>query len=218
MNYHFTSLKWKFSGDAHITYLYDTRLPYGAKSSPEIFHHFMQSVHCMMAKERVHWSHSLLWWFLIIGDPLEWCKLAYDTPLHLLVDLGFTISRHKLVPPNSACTLLGSAIGHYCLHDDIACHKTSQTVGHSSWISKQTARKQNQLQHLASKLSKACQVVYGGQQILNTVNSLSLLRKFKLDGKFCSDMWGVHFLKVFNGTWLFLDLCKNLIVQPWQLH
>lgn len=63
MNYHFTSLKWKFSGDAHITYLYDTRLPYSAKSSPEIFHHFMQSVHCMMAKERVHWSHSLLWWF-----------------------------------------------------------------------------------------------------------------------------------------------------------
>lgn len=149
--------------------------------------------------------------FLIIGDPLEWCKLAYDTPLHLLVDLGFTISRHKLVPPN--------AIGHYCLHNDIACHKTSQTVGHSSWISKQTARKQNQLQHLARKLSKACQVVYGGQQILNTVNSLSLLRKFKLDGKFCSDiMWGVHFLKVFKGTWLFLDLCKNLIVQPWQLH
>lgn len=157
--------------------------------------------------------------FLISGDPLEWCKLAYDTPLHLLVDLGFTISRHKLVPPNSACTLLGSAIGHYCLHNDIACHKTSQTVGHSSWISKQTARKQNQLQHLASKLSKACQVVYGGQQILNTVNSLSLLRKFKLDGKLCSDiMWGVHFLKVFKGTWLFLDLCKNLIVQPWQLH
>lgn len=157
--------------------------------------------------------------FLIIGDPLEWCKLAYDTPLHLLVDLGFTISRHKLVPPNSACTLLGSAIGHYCLHNDIACHKTSQTVGHSSWISKKTARKQNQLQHLASKLSKACQVVYGGQQILNTVNSLSLLRKFKLDGKFCSDiMWGVHFLKVFKGTWLFQDLCKNLIVQPWQLH
>lgn len=217
MNYHFTSLKWKFSGDAHITYLYDTRLPYSAKSSPEIFHHFMQSVRCMMAKERVHWSHSLLWWFSdhwgstwVVQTGLWYASTPPGGP---------GIYHQPTQTPNSACTLLGSAIGHYCLHNDIACHKTSQTVGHSSWISKQTARKQNQLQHLASKLSKACQVVYGGQQILNTVNSLSLLRKFKLDGKFCSDiMWGVHFLKVFKGTWLFLDLCKNLIVQPWQLH
>ena len=37
-NYQFTGLKWQFSGDVHFTYFYNTRLPFGAKRSPEIFH------------------------------------------------------------------------------------------------------------------------------------------------------------------------------------
>lgn len=60
------------------------------------------------------------------------------------------------------------------------------------------------------KLNWACRVVYGGRtflwRILDTVNSLSPSGKFRLDSTFCSDItWWVNFLKVFNGTRLFLD-------------
>jgi len=36
-NYAATGLQWLFSGQSCPTYFFDTRLPFGAKSSPEIF-------------------------------------------------------------------------------------------------------------------------------------------------------------------------------------
>ena len=49
-NFAATGLKWQFAGDNHFTYFYDTRLPFGAKSSPEIFHRLTQSVRRMMVR------------------------------------------------------------------------------------------------------------------------------------------------------------------------
>ena len=43
-NFAATGLKWQFLGDNHYTYFYDTRLPFGAKSSTEIFHRLTQSI------------------------------------------------------------------------------------------------------------------------------------------------------------------------------
>ena len=43
--------------------------------------------------------------FLVIGATREECQLAYDTLL--LIDLGFTLSEHKLVPPTQRLTFLG---------------------------------------------------------------------------------------------------------------
>ena len=37
-NYQATGLKWKFNNANSFTYLYDTKLTFGAKRSPEIFH------------------------------------------------------------------------------------------------------------------------------------------------------------------------------------
>ena len=45
--------------------------------------------------------------FLVVGVSREQCQLAYDTLLQLLLDLGFTISEHKLVPPSQCLTFLG---------------------------------------------------------------------------------------------------------------
>ena len=51
-NYKATGLKWKFKSNPHkVTYLIDTRLPYGGKRAPEIFHRLTQSVRRMMAKK-----------------------------------------------------------------------------------------------------------------------------------------------------------------------
>ena len=42
--------------------------------------------------------------FLVIGASREQCQLAYDMLLQLLLDLGFSISQHKLVAPTQAST------------------------------------------------------------------------------------------------------------------
>ncbi len=94
-----TGCKWQFSGDKHFTYFYDTRLPFGAKSSPEIFHRLTQSVRRMMVRRGFTDIIVYLDDFLIIGDTRKQCQLAYDTLFQLLLDLGFSISDHKLGTP-----------------------------------------------------------------------------------------------------------------------
>ncbi len=45
-----TGLKWKFSGNSKPTYMFDCRLPFGAKRSCEIFLRISNSITSMMAK------------------------------------------------------------------------------------------------------------------------------------------------------------------------
>ena len=44
-----TGLSWHFEGSASATFLYDKHLPFGAQTSPMIFHRLSQSVCRMMA-------------------------------------------------------------------------------------------------------------------------------------------------------------------------
>lgn len=106
-NYQATGCKWRFTGDIFDTFFYDTRLPFGAKSSPEIFHRITQAVRHMMAKRSYHDTIVYLDDFLVIGTTRAECKQAYNTLLALLQELGFTISQHKLVPPTQRLTFLG---------------------------------------------------------------------------------------------------------------
>ena len=67
-NFAATGLKWKFEG---------ARLPFGAKSSPEIFHRLTQAVRRMMAKRGYESIIVYLDDFLIIGKTEAKCSLAY---------------------------------------------------------------------------------------------------------------------------------------------
>ena len=49
-----TGLKWRFSGQDKDIYLYDTRLPFGSKLSPGVFHRLTQSVRRMMSDYGYH--------------------------------------------------------------------------------------------------------------------------------------------------------------------
>ena len=106
-NYKATGCKWQFLGDHSYTYFYDTRLPFGAKSSPEIFHRITQSARRMMARRGFPNIIVYLDDFLVIGATREECQLAHDTLFQPLIDLGFTLSEHKLVPPTQRLTFLG---------------------------------------------------------------------------------------------------------------
>ena len=47
--YELTGLKWAFGTSKSSTYMYDTRLPFGARLSPFIFHRCSQAVRRRMA-------------------------------------------------------------------------------------------------------------------------------------------------------------------------
>ncbi|KAL9977192.1 hypothetical protein ACROYT_G014570 [Oculina patagonica] len=94
-NYSATGLAWQFHGENHITYLYDSKLPFGASKSPEIFHRLTQAVTRMMAKRGFHTILAYLDDFLIIGDSKYECELAYQELIQLLSELVLVSTGRK---------------------------------------------------------------------------------------------------------------------------
>ena len=89
-----------------ITTKHDTRLPFRAKSSPEIFHPITQAVCPTMAERGYHGIVVFLDDFLVIGEARAECERAFSVLLEVLQDLGFTIRQHKLVPPTQRLVFL----------------------------------------------------------------------------------------------------------------
>ncbi|KAL9952390.1 hypothetical protein ACROYT_G039640 [Oculina patagonica] len=210
-NYAATGLQWHFDGDDDVTYFYDTRLPFGAKRSPEIFHRLTQSVRRMMARRGFNSVVVYLDDFLVIAPTREACQLAFSTLLQLLQDLGFSISWHKVIRPTQKLVFLGVELDTNNCSLSLPSSKLTelQTVI-SNFLNKRRANKK-QLQQLAGKLNWACRVVYGGRtflrRILDMMNTLqSTTAKVRLSSDFFEDIkWWHSFLQVFNGQRPFLS-------------
>lgn len=93
-NYAATGLKWKFTGVATFTYLIDTKLPFGAKRSPEIFHRLTQSITRMM-KRRGFLVVAYLDDMLIIADTEFECWTGFWELMTLLTQLGLNVNWKK---------------------------------------------------------------------------------------------------------------------------
>ena len=107
-NYHGTGLKWKFKDNkVKFTYFVDTRLPFGGRRSPEIFHRLTQAVKRIMSRKGYNAIVVYLDDFLIIGESREACQVAFHALLALLQNLGFSISWRKVVPSTQRLVFLG---------------------------------------------------------------------------------------------------------------
>ena len=165
-NFAATGLQWCFNGDDHPTYFYDTRLPFGAKSSPEIFHGLTQSVCRMMVRPGFTSAAVYLDDFLVISPTYEECQLAFSTLLQLLQELGFSISWHKVVSPTQKLVFLGVELDTKHCSVSLPSSKLAELQSVvSNFLTKRRANKR-QLQQLAGKLNWACRVVYGGRTFL----------------------------------------------------
>ena len=209
-NFAATGLQWCFNGDDHPTYFYDTRLPFGAKSSPEIFHHLTQSVRRMMVRRGFTSVVVYLDDFLVIAPTYEECQLAFSTLLQLLQELGFSISWHKVVSHTQKLVFLGVELDTKHCSVSLPSSKLAELQSVvSNFLTKRRANKR-QLQQLAGKLVN-CRVMYGGQtflrRILDMMNSLqSPSAKARLSSEFFADIkWWHSFLQVFNGQRPFLS-------------
>ena len=210
-NHDALGLKWKFQGDKHFTYLVDTRLPFGGRSAPGIFHRLTQSVKRMMFRRGFKGVVVYLDDFLIVGKTLKECQEAFKALCDLLVELGFTISPSKVVEPCQKLTFLGVEIDTHALTLSLPQDKLHSLKEVLLSFRNKTRASKKQLQQLAGRLNWACKVVYGGRtflrRILNLMNTLCRQSdKCLLSEEFFKDLdWWLQFLEVFNGQCPFHD-------------
>ncbi|CAG2196096.1 unnamed protein product [Mytilus edulis] len=103
-----TGLKWTFPDGTDYTF-YDTKLPFGSKLAPHIFHRLSQAVRRMMSR-RGFTIIAYLDDFFICETTKQRCIQALNILLALLRKLGFMINWSKVVDPTTKLTFLGIEI------------------------------------------------------------------------------------------------------------
>ena len=161
-NFDLTGIKWVFEGEQDPRYLVDTKLPFGARKSPAIFHRLTQSVRRMMAGKGFNSVIVYLDDFLVIGDTKAECQLAFNTLLKLLRRLGFYINWKKVVDPTQSIIFLGICLNSVDCQIELPPDKCADLMSDiKCFLGKKRASKK-QLQSLAGKLNWACQAIRGG--------------------------------------------------------
>lgn len=158
-NYHVTGLQWHFAGDPQPTFMYDTRLMFGASESVGCFHRLTQSV-VRMVQRRVQCAVlCYLDDFLIISDSAEACKQSMDILLSILLELGFNINWDKLVTPTNCITFLGILLNSISMTMSIPEAKLCEIKNCAEqWLHKSKATKKD-IQSFVGKLAWAARCV-----------------------------------------------------------
>lgn len=207
---HATGLQWDFENGQHL-YLYDSKLPFGGRASPTIFHRISQAIKRMMERRGHHKVVAYQDDFLLVGDTLEECQESWTVMKDLIVALGFPLNEKKLVAPTQTLEFLGICIDTTTCTlslpqdklDDIR-HILSQHL-QSKRITKQ------HLQSIAGKLNFAAKCVRGARTFLRRIlNAIQTLKrphhKLRLQGAVKHDMvWWFQFIEQFNGVVPFID-------------
>ena len=197
-----TGLKWQINGQT--VYMRDSKLCFGARLSPRIFHRITQAVKRMMAQRGFDLVVVYLDDFLIISQSKIECQIALNVLIQLLRRLGFSIHWGKVVDPTTKITFLGIELDSVAmvlrLPDDKLQSFKQELQG---FIHRKRASKR-QLQALAGRLSWAAGVVKGGRVFLRRIfNQINVLKhvshKAKLSKAVIEDpLWWVNFLQTFN--------------------
>ena len=209
-NYKATGLKWTFEGDTEPTYMVDTRLPFGARRSPEVFNDLTQAVRRIMA----HKGFSIVAYlddFFLVGDTYEECWEAMQVLLRLLRKLGFAINYSKIEGPTTSLVFLGILLDSVRMVLELPqrrLHELRKCLLHYQSRAKVTKK---DLQSLAGKLNWASQCVYGGRfhlrRILDRIATLKQpWHRTRVTSDMKADMaWWIQFMSVFNGITPMVD-------------
>ena len=204
-----TGLKWQFGGKT--IYLRDTRLCFGSKLAPGIFHRLTQAVRRMLIRRGLKATVVYLDDFFIKADTLLECAEAMNILIALLRKLGFQINWKKVVDPSTRIIFLGIEIDSIAMCLRLPEDKLSQVRQELSLFLNRKRASKKQLQSLAGKLNFCASVVYGGRGfsrcIIDTINLLKEgSHKTILSASIKSDiLWWHNFMASFNGRSMLLD-------------
>ena len=155
-------LSWMFEGNTEPTYLYDTRLPFGARLSPSVFNTLSQAVKRIMALK----GHKIIAYcddFLCTGNTFEACLDSLNTLLKLCRDLGFAINYNKVMGPTTAITFLGINMDSDRMTVGLPFDKACETLSFLQDMASRRNLTKQQLQRIAGKVNWAGRVLYGGK-------------------------------------------------------
>ena len=161
-----TGLKWEINHQ--LCYLYDTKLPFGSKLAPGIFHRLSQAVRRMMSR-RGYTIVVYLDDFLICEDSKDKCHKALVTLIYLLRELGFYINWHKVVDPIQRITFLGIEICSISMSLRLPEDKLLSLREELALFLHRKFASKHHLQSLEGKLNCAAAVVYGGRVFLRRI-------------------------------------------------
>ena len=190
-NYQFSGLKWTFKGSNQPQYLMDTRLMFGSKLGPSIFHRISQAICRIMSRNYNVEVVAYLDDFFITAPTFDQCNKALLLFIRLIHRLGFDIAWDKLLGPSTNITFLGINIDSVSMYMTLPGEKVDALhLVIQKFLAMKRASKR-ELQHLAGKLSYASQLVHGGRtylrRILDVINKLKLSHhKAKLGKGFLS--------------------------------
>lgn len=205
-DYKATGLKWQFQGDNHETFLFDTRLPFGATLSPSHFHRLSQAIGRCLRRRGFKGIVVYIDDFLIVAKTHEECYEALLCLINLVRRLGFHISWDKVVGPTQRITFLGIDINTQDCTLLLGQEKLGKMERELSEFSQRKRATKRQLQRLAGLLNWACQGVRGGKffmrRILDAIRPLQQQHhKIKLSAEFHRDVhWWLSFMRTFNGV------------------
>ena len=210
-NFCATGLQWTFCNQAKPTYLIDTRLPFGAKRSPEIFNELTQAVRRIMSS----WGHdriiAYLDDFLVIGSSYQDCLHKMRCLLDLLRHLGFSINYGKVCSPTQRIVFLGIILDSISMHLELPSNKIEDLKSCLKSAQQRTKITKRGLQSLVGKLNWATQAVYGGRfylrRLLDKIHDLRLpWHRTRITSDMRKDItWWLLFMDTFNGTVPMLD-------------
>lgn len=206
-----SGLEWTFKGDLSPTWMYDSRLMFGARLSPSIFNELSQAVRRIMAIKGFPKCIAYLDDFLLIADTKEECSRQALELIKLLRYLGFSINYNKVVGPAQCITFLGVMLDSINCTLSLPKEKLDIFLQQVEDFNQRKSVSKKQLQSLAGKLSWASQVIQGGRPHLRRIlDCINLLQAPSHRTRITKDMrldfsWWLSFSVHFNGTLPMID-------------
>lgn len=180
-----------------LKYLYDTKLPFRAKWSPEIFHHLTQSITWMMS----HCGFFVIAYlndFLIISESEHECWIAFWELITLLEWLGLTVTWNKVVFRCQRLTYLVIEIDSKRRQLRLPNHKLQEIRALLSQTFAKSKFTKRQLQWLVGKLNFVAHVVL--RQNIDALNMWTRPYHQKQMTNYADDiLWWADFMEIFNG-------------------
>lgn len=186
-----TGIKFKFCGNKCDTYMYDTRLPFGAAASVTVFHHLSEAVKLMMIRRGFQNTEAYLDDFAFCG-PRDRCQSFFVTITGLLTRLGFSVNWSKCQQPSQVMTFLGVELNSTEGVKRLPSEKVQKLLVQLEEAASASRVSKRALQQLIGKLGWASQVLQQGRpflrDLINQCNSMSLGQWRSVDGELSSQL------------------------------